>query len=407
MKLLFTLFITLALSFWVGLTIVDDPGLIYFAYKNHTIEMPLWFGGLAIIVVFFLLYYLVRLWSSIFSLPKRVRRWHHQQKMLQTYQNMAKGLLDLNQGEWRRAQRHFLGNSNEDKAITAINYLGAAKAAQANGEYGLRDEYLLKAENSNPKAGLSIQLSRAELQMESGEISRALSTLTDLKKRYPRHPHVLRLLKDIYLQSSDWESLCELLPKLKRYRLIPQAEHDALQVTAYRGLLENTSEGLSLERVKKSWQNFPYAMQTHPTVLAEYVSVLIQHKDYNEAESLLYHALQTNHDDELIRYYGLCVTDHPAKQLARAESMLKKDRNNPVLLLTLGRLAKHNKLWGKARTYFENSLYHASIPEAYHEMATLLDKIGEPELALEYYRQGLAASISTEEVVVIENSSED
>lgn len=402
MKLLFTIFITLGISIWLGLSIVEDPGLIYFAYKNHTVEMPLWFGVLALFVAFCLLYYFIRFCSSIFHIPYRVRRWHQHQKLLQTYQAMARGMLDLNQGEWRKAQRQFISTTPEDKAIAAVNFLGAAKAAQASGDLQNRDEYLRKAELANPKALLSIELTRAEFQIESGELAAALNTLTTLKQQHHHHPHILRLLKDLYLKTSDWKCLSELLPQLSRNRIIPQAEYDALQVTAYRGIVEEASETMSLERLKKLWQQFPSNVKSHPMVLAKYAAGLIRYKAFDEAESLLYYALKKKSDDELVRYYGLCQSSYAAKHLSRAESMLKKDPNNPALLLSLGRIAMQNRLWGKARTYFENSLQLAPNPEVYHEMAALLDKIDEPRLALDYYRQGLHASLSHEELSIID-----
>ena len=67
------------------------------------------------------------------------------------------------------------------------------------------------------------------------------------------------------------------------------------------------------------------------------------------------------------------------------------------MLLTLGRLCKKNHLWGKAKAYLERSIEAQPNPEAYQELATLLEQQGEPVAAAAYYQKGLnmAATLRT------------
>ena len=59
------------------------------------------------------------------------------------------------------------------------------------------------------------------------------------------------------------------------------------------------------------------------------------------------------------------------------------------LLLCLGRLAAREKLWGKARDYFESSYRLERSAETCAELGRLLVALGEPKVAAAYYREGL------------------
>jgi HemY protein len=59
------------------------------------------------------------------------------------------------------------------------------------------------------------------------------------------------------------------------------------------------------------------------------------------------------------------------------------------LLLTLARLCLQAKLWGKARSYLEESIAILPKVAAYQELGLLLEQLGEPDKALECFRTGL------------------
>ncbi len=79
----------------------------------------------------------------------------------------------------------------------------------------------------------------------------------------------------------------------------------------------------------------------------------------------------------------------PAAQFKTAESWLDENRADPDLLLSLGRLAMQNRLWGKARSYLEASIGAGGRAEAYRELGQLLEQLGETEQARDCYRQGM------------------
>ncbi len=104
---------------------------------------------------------------------------------------------------------------------------------------------------------------------------------------------------------------------------------------------------------------------------------------------MIHKALKNQWDLALVDLYGQVEGKEKAKQLKFAESFLSSHARNSVLLLTLGRLSARNKLWGKARTYLEESIEINSLPETFRTLASVLDELGEHEAAAVYYQRGL------------------
>jgi HemY protein len=58
-----------------------------------------------------------------------------------------------------------------------------------------------------------------------------------------------------------------------------------------------------------------------------------------------------------------------------------------VLLLSLGRLCRAQKLWGKARSFLEASLATLPTHAGHLELACLLEELDELPLAQHHYRE--------------------
>ena len=64
------------------------------------------------------------------------------------------------------------------------------------------------------------------------------------------------------------------------------------------------------------------------------------------------------------------------------------------MLLCVGRLSAREKLWGKARDYFESAYRLERTPEVCAELGRLILALGEPKVAAAYHREGLQLSQS-------------
>ena len=284
------------------------------------------------------------------------------------------------EGNWKQAEQHLIKAMRRRKN-TLINYLAIAYANQKMGHQKLRDHYLNLAKHVTPPTSLATKLAQAKLLIDDKQFDAATEVLIDLRKCNPTHAYILQLLSYCYQQSQQWQSLYQLLPDIKRHKVLPTVLEKQVY---YHNLKNNTSD---LQSLSDSWKQIPHDLQ-HDTYLTKtYVENLMSLNASSEAEFLLRNRLKKHWDDDLVRLYGLAMAEKPKVQLALAEKWLQTHPNNAALLLTLGRLCMHNQLWGKARTYMMNSVELKPTQESYIELAKLLESLNERDLAFNYYKQ--------------------
>ena len=120
-----------------------------------------------------------------------------------------------------------------------------------------------------------------------------------------------------------------------------------------------------------------------------YVGLLLGQGAHAAAEKVILRALKQQWDSALVRQYGYVEADNVPRQLAQAERWLVAHTDDAQLMLCLGRLSARDKLWGKARDYFESSYRLERSAEVCAELGRLLIALGEPKVAAAYFREGL------------------
>ncbi len=396
MKILITgLLLLAAVVFFIPL-VQQENGYFLLSYGPWTAEGSLLLLLLAGIVAFTLLYLLLRTLARMWGFPGSVSGWWQRRGKRRAQRELTTGLLELAAGNWRVAEKSLLRHV-EQSANPLLNYLAAARAAQQQNERDKRDRYLQLAHKSMPKAGIAVGLTRAELQLESGQTEQALATLRHLQGLAPHHATVLKLLHGLYLQLEDWTELQRLLPELHKREVLNPTEWRQLQLLVYRKLLERADR--EPERLPLVWNGVPAEVRQAPEIIADYAARLIQRQRWDLAEPVLYKAIKQEWSEPLIELYGQCMVVEGSNQLRKAESWLEQHERNPVLLLALGRLSLHNRLWGKARSYLENSINFQPTAEAYRELGILLERMGESEGAMFNYRAGLELTTRANGVV--------
>ena len=387
------LFLAVFLFFvWLGLKIQADPGYVLLAYQHLTVEMPLWAGITAIILGFVLFYIILRLLNQLGSITTRWRLWARQRRLRRAHERTSRGLLELAEGRFASAEKDLL-RAAQYTDMPLINYLAAARAAQAQGQYERRDDYLHKAHLVTPSAEIAVGLTQAQLQYGHQQLEQALATLRRLHDLAPKNVCVLQLLQKIYLDLRDYESLEALLPQLRKYKVILAADATALEQTIFIGLLTKAEKENSIETVNAVWERIPKDLKFNPEILVKYIQFLLKNNDNQKALELLADSLKRTWDTRLIKYYGDVVSSDPTRQLNLAEYWLKSHPDNSALLLTLAKLCMHNQLWGKARGYLDACLSIAPTPDAYWWSGQLWEKMGDKEKAEQCYRQGLLLSL--------------
>tara|TARA_R110002110_G_C13470513_1_gene720843 strand:- start:84932 stop:86191 length:1260 start_codon:yes stop_codon:yes gene_type:complete len=393
-KLFAILLVALLLGVGVVAVIETDPGYVLVSYGNYTLETSLWVGLLLLILFTLAVYITLRLVYRLIGGQHSLVSWWGDRKARRASQLTTQGMLSYVEGNWGRARRQLLnGARNNDAPL--VNYLMAAQSSARLDEPGKVNEYLGAAGDSAKGAGIAIKLTQAELALDAGEYAQARDLLLPERSHAARTPRVLSLMHQACLGLQDWSALRDLLPDLKKHNILPPAQLEQLEVAVHTRLLEQSvSGGDEAERqqsLRSAWQTMPAALRQSPVMLVRYVQLLRQQNEHSIAEKLLLKSIRQQWDSSLVRQYGLVEGVSAPRQLTEAESWLPAHPQDAELLLCLGRLSARDKLWGKARDYFEQSYRLQRTPEVCAELGRLLTALGEPLVAGAYFREGLLA----------------
>jgi HemY protein len=366
--------------------VAKDPGYVLLAHGKHTFETSLLVGVLVILLAVFLLYW-------VFSLIRRLvnLRMFHRKSSRHT----TDGLIALAQGDWASAEK-LLAKAAKGNDAPLINYLTAAQAAHEQGKADERDNYLRLAHESTKGADVAVSLTKARLQYQSGHWEECLATLMKLSRetKSPSYPYVIKMLSKVYVELEDWESLRELLPALKKRKVVSEAEFGKLARLCYEGKLRRAVRGeTDLEKrknLKDAWHQVPKKFHTEASIVKIYAESLMMAGAGEDAERVITDMLRKNWDDGLVLVYGRISGSDAEKQLLWCENWLKERPNNPMLLLTMGRLCLHNKEWDRAKSYFEASLRSRKTAQAYGELGRLLSHLGDHQASNQNFQLGLA-----------------
>jgi HemY protein len=389
MKWPVSIIVILLLATGVALLANSGPGYVLLSHGPWKVEMTLTVAVVVLLAAFTGIYYLIRFTVNAWRLPRRMRGWRIERQTRKARATLIRGLIHLEEGQWQAAEQQLI--QYVDHADTPLlHYLAAARAAQKQAAHERRDNYLSLAHQSTPGADIAVGLTQAELQLSHRQLEQALATLMHLRQLAPKHNYVLKLLMKLYVELRDWRQLLELLPTLLKDAVLSKTQADALEVRAYAELLSASgARSYSTTVLHELWNSMPKRLRTNEDVLISYASELRVRGEEAACEVLLREALKKNWHEKAAHLYGLVAGQDAAMQLVHAETWLKAHPQNPTLLLTLGRLARRNRLWGKARSYLESSLATARRTETYQELGTLLEEMSEPGAALENYRNGL------------------
>ncbi|WP_068825099.1 heme biosynthesis HemY N-terminal domain-containing protein [Pseudomonas sp. BMS12] len=379
----------------LGLAIQEHSGYVLIAWKGWRYESSLWVFLLLVVLVWLAVWLLRWLWRGLRLSGGVLNPWSRRNHGKRMQVAADKGLLDLLEGRWERAVRH-LQRAAEGERQPLMLYLGAARAAHKLGQHEESESLLERALQRQPQAELAIALTHADLQKGRGDLDGALNTLQAMRERHPQHRQVLRQLYQLHLARHEWSELLQLLPELRKAKVLEgddlaalerQVWAERLQVAGEQGLDQGEA---ALQALTATWQQLSSAQRQDPELLLAYAGQLRRLGAPEEAEAALYKALKRGYDRRLMHLYGQLRGRDPARQLQTAEELLKQHPQDTVLLLSLGRLCLVNGLWGKAREYFEISLEFERGSEACAELARLLASQGEIERSNELLREVLA-----------------
>jgi heme biosynthesis-associated TPR repeat protein len=219
------------------------------------------------------LYLLLRFLVGLRRAPQRLQQWEQRRKALRARNALNRGLIELAEGDWPGAEKRLLKHA-ADSETPLLNYLAAARAAQQQGAHERRDHYLRLAHQGMPDADIAVGLTQAELQIAHRQMEQALATLTHLRTLAPRHGYVLKMLMRLYERLHDWEHLRDLLPELRKRKVLDAGAAERLEIRLHGELLAQAARGGDMEALRDAWNRVPRRLLHNPDLVLVYATQL-------------------------------------------------------------------------------------------------------------------------------------
>ena len=384
-------------ALWVTLYLgfPADPGYLLIAFGDYTFETSL----LALMVALGVIYLFIKLlllmihWINPWRWARLGKDLAHRSRSKHGSRTVE-GLLYLTRQNWSSAYNVLSRSVNDDDA-SVINYLAAAWAAYEMDDRDKWTHCLNRAEQEYPAAHSTINFLRARLLYRTGQLEQSLAILEMLKNTAINDRPLLAQLKKVYFELEDWQGLNGLLPLLEDNDMVSEEE---IALIEKRILLENLmniaaragrdiDRAQALSEMRKLWKKAKRSHKSDANLLRAYADLLLNLEAPELAAKVLQRGLERTWNEDLILLYGERDYGVSSEQLLIAEQWLQSRPADAALLITLGRLAMRNELWGKAREYFEASLKVAPSAEAYGELSRLLEALGEHQAGEDYRRQ--------------------
>ncbi len=380
----------LVLGGLLATSISNQHGFLVIVWEKTSIEMRLWLAItlllLCIICVFTLAWFIYSLKHS----RKKIQSWWGNRSSHKSYQHTLSGLIALNEGYWKKAEQHFIKASTYSKA-KLMSYLFSAKAAHQQHLFKQRNDYLQEAAKIEPADNIAVCMTQAELQFMNKQYEESLASLTQLYKKAPKHPYLLKQLIQCYQQLKDWPKLYCLLPDIKKLNVLSEADYTELMIHCSQQQLIICAQK-DKDTLLSLWKNMPADYKKNKPIILYFIRLLIELKEYDAAEVQIRTSLKREYDSELIYWYSYAANnDH--KHLAFIESFAKDEPNDHLLFFAMGFTAYKNQLWGKAQTYLNRCVQLNGPSEAYQILIDTYIQLNEPEQAQKIMQSGLAKLI--------------
>ena len=360
-----------------------NKGYVLISLGNYTVESSVTSAVILAVLFYGALLVLEWLLSRVFGLRRKTQGWFGSRRRRKANLQTVNATLAMAEGHYNQAEKLLIkGADNSDTPL--LNYLSAARVAQARGDDVRRDHYLQKAQEENPKAELALTLIQTQLQIEQGQYDSALGRLESVYALNPRHPMVLDQLRQVYLARQDWAALIDLAPALRKVgKLTPQQEEDLLH-QAWTGRLEASGE--ALETLRPVWQALPRKLRQDPVLLASYGDRLRQLGADGEAAELWLEALRKQPAPELFARLPRLKLDDYQPML----TLLQKLQDQPGAEAALAQVYLLAGQLDEAQRLLEQEVKRAPSAAVCHALGQLMDKRRLTNKANEYYRQALA-----------------
>lgn len=371
-----------ALAVGISLAAKYNEGYVLLVFPPYRAEISLNLTIVLILAGFLSLYALLRGVALTVAMPRRVREFRQHREREKTIGELFDVVRLLFEGRYTQAMKkaadaHSAGQS------PALAALLAARSAQRLHEHHKQQNWLERAAQADEKMRPACLMLEAEMHIEMQRFDEAVNTLRRLQETSGRHIAAHRLELRAQQGCGNWDEVLRIARLLeKRKALMPELAQE-MKLKAHQ---ENVRQRRSdLAQLQIYLKKLP-AREQSPRLARVFAEALIELGAHDEALSFIEAQLEAEWDSRLVGLYGRTPGGDFAARLASADQWLLQHRDDPQLLMALGRMCLDQRLWGKAQSYLEAALSLEDSREVRLELARLFEQTERADEAMQQYR---------------------
>jgi len=364
-----------------------NPGYVLMVYPPFRIELSLTLFVVLLLFTFVSGYGLVRLIIGVLKLPAFVRNFRSGRA-----QSKARKLLDEELGAFFEG-RYADSEKAADRAMemgdtSTLHTIIAARSAHELREFKKRDAYLSAAEGKTLGDTSMRLMTTGKFLLDQRDPQGALGALQELRDSGVKgHLGALSLELKAHQQAGNWDEVLNVLYQLEKRAGIDETLASQFRLQAWQGKILQQKDLAGLASCLK---NMPADIKRRSKIAATAARALNRHGGGSLAQQLLTDSLNGQWDSELVALYGDCLSSDVVAQIEKAEKWLALHSQDAGLLLALGKLCLHQRLWGKAQNYLDASISIAPSHAAYAALGQLAELLGKSDEALRCHQSAMA-----------------
>lgn len=363
------------------------PAYVLLVYPPYRIELSLMLFAVLLLLTFVSGYGVVRLVLGVLRMPAYVRKYRLGRARAKTRKLLDEELGAYFEGRYADSERAAT-RAMELGDTSTLHPIIAARSAHELREYKKRDAYL-SATAGKTIGDTSMRLmTTGKFLLDQRDPQGALGALQELRdKGVKGHLGALTLELKAHQQAGNWDEVLNVLYQLEKRAGIDAALASQLRQQAWQGKIRQQTD---LKGLTTCLKNMPADFKRRGKIAATAARALNQHGGGSIAQQLLTDSLDEQWSSELVALYGDCVSGDVVAQIEQAEKWLAQHSQDAGLLLALGKLCLHQKLWGKAQNYLDASNSIAPSHAAYTALGQLAERLGKSAEAFRYRQQAMA-----------------
>lgn len=360
MKQLLGLLLVVVVAVAVTLMAQGNASKVLIFFGQYRVDMSLNFAVVAILLLFLVLYVMMRAWRASSQLPGKFKEYWMNRKQNALLQANTQGLIALITGDEQGAQK-ALNQASKTGIETDLSYLIRAMSAIQADRYDVAEEILNQEKAKVGEHSHALVVLRGKVALSKQDFSGALSMLEAMDPLAAKLPQVQRLRMLALMGLARWQDALVQYRACVAVSALTNGEKNEALMRIYAGLGE--SAGQDASKMKEVLSSAKPAELENVGVLRTLATGLQRSGLVTAARTLLEMALNQNYNKDLLPTYHQVAVLEPREALPNVERLLAQQPADLRLLELAADVCEREQLWGKAISRFE--AVYAKQPSAH------------------------------------------